>query len=151
MLHAALPLTSLISIITVRNEVAKVIFSQACVCPRGGGVSAPRGGVCSGDCLLLEGVCLVWGVSQHALRQTPTGKIRLLLRTVRILLECILIDNATIAEADLYNFCICNLDSLNIPPKNRHVAGRYCSHRCLSLHEDGEGEGWGRVSLVPCP
>ena len=37
-------------LITGRNEVlAKVIFSQACVCPQGGGVPAPnfRGGACS--------------------------------------------------------------------------------------------------------
>ena len=40
------------NVVTVRNEVAKVMFLQACVCPQGGGVcsggvSAPRGGVCS--------------------------------------------------------------------------------------------------------
>ena len=38
------------TIITVRNEVAKVMFLQACVCPQGGGV-------CS------QGGCLLWGVS----------------------------------------------------------------------------------------
>ena len=68
------------------NEVVKVMFSQACVCPRGGvpgpgggacswggvcswgwsrGVSVP-GGVCSEGCLLCGGVCsggcLLWGV-----------------------------------------------------------------------------------------
>ena len=36
-------------IITVRNEVAKVMFSQACVCRRGGGgVSGPGGCVVPG-------------------------------------------------------------------------------------------------------
>ena len=58
-----------------------VCFLGGCVCS--GGVSAPRGGGCllwEGG--LLQGVCLVWGVysggvclvpgvSQHALRQTP--------------------------------------------------------------------------------
>ena len=42
--------------VTIRNEVAKVMFSQACVCPWGGGVPGP------GVCLLLRG-CLVRGVS----------------------------------------------------------------------------------------
>ena len=81
---------------TVRNEVAKVMFSQACVCPPGGvpgpgrclvpgavcswggllpGVPGPRGsapggawsgGVCSGGVVV---------VSQHALRQTPSGEM----------------------------------------------------------------------------
>ena len=63
------------TIITVRNEVAKVMFSQACVCPRGGGVSAPGGclvwgGVWSRGCLLLRGSGGEL-VSQHAMRQTP--------------------------------------------------------------------------------
>ena len=44
----AVSITSNNRIITVRNEVAKVMFLQACVCPQGGclllgGVSAPRG------------------------------------------------------------------------------------------------------------
>ena len=43
-----------ISLNTVRNEFAKVMFSQACVCPQGG-LPGPRG------CMVL--VCLVWGVS----------------------------------------------------------------------------------------
>ena len=34
-----------------------------------GGVSG-LGGICSGGCLLPGGICS-WGVSQHALRQTP--------------------------------------------------------------------------------
>ena len=33
----------------------------------------------------------IWGVSQHALRQTPPPSRRLLPRAVRILLECILV------------------------------------------------------------
>ena len=50
-----------------------------------GGVSAPRGG-------LLPGVPGPGGfVSEHALRQTTPRERRLLLRTVRILLECILV------------------------------------------------------------
>ena len=80
------------------------------------GESAPRGCAWSGGCLiggvcassggcLVQGGCLVWGVcfgggcawsgglvSQDALRQTPSPRERwLLLRTVRILLECILV------------------------------------------------------------
>ena len=59
-------------IITVRNEVAKVMFLQAYVCPQGGGVcsrgvSAPRGGVSAPT---VGGL-----VSQHALRQTPPGEM----------------------------------------------------------------------------
>ena len=54
-----------VSFVTVRNEVAKVMFLQVCVCPRGGGLllgvpcprgSAPGGGVPgSGGCLVLGG------------------------------------------------------------------------------------------------
>ena len=69
---------------------------RGCLLP--GGVSAPRGclllgGVSApgGQCLLLGGVCSQ-GVSHHALRQTPPPRERrLLLRTVRVLLECILV------------------------------------------------------------
>ena len=73
-----LPLASKIisNIITVRNEVAKVMFLQACVCPQGGEVPGPEGeglvpggvcswGVCSGGegvCSGGEGVCSWWGV-----------------------------------------------------------------------------------------
>ena len=74
--------TELNHFITVR---AKVMFSQACVCP-GGGCLLPGGGG--------EGVCSRggWLVSQHALRQTPPPPDRrLLLQTVLILLECILV------------------------------------------------------------
>ena len=58
-------------LVTVRNEVAKVMFLQACVCPQGGacsGGSAPGGCVCSGECLLPGGVCsqglsAIWGAA----------------------------------------------------------------------------------------
>ena len=56
------------------------------------------GGVCSGGCVPRGvpglGRCVPGPgglVSQHALRQTPPPERRLLLRTVRILLECILV------------------------------------------------------------
>ena len=78
----------LILVITVRNEVAKVMFLHACVCPQGRG-SAPEGCLLEGGCLvlgvggLLQGVpgpggCLLLGrlVSQHALpppRETATA------------------------------------------------------------------------------
>ena len=53
-------------IITVRNEVAKVMFLQVSVCPRGGGawsdgVSAPRGVPGLGE-VSASGGCLLWGV-----------------------------------------------------------------------------------------
>ena len=32
-------------IVTVRNEVAKVIFLQACVCPQGGGPASVHAGI----------------------------------------------------------------------------------------------------------
>ena len=131
---------SVVYLITVRNEVAKVIFLEACVCPRGGacllqgdlvpgGVSGPRGVSARGGsasrgsllwgCLLrgglvLGGGCLLqgmsalgglvlggWGMSAprrvgipactEADNPPPPWERRLLLRTVRILLECILV------------------------------------------------------------
>ena len=96
------------SFVTVRNEVGKVMFLQVSVCPRGGGSwsggawsgvcawswGVPDPGGCSRGCLFL-GECLLGGglVSQHALRQNPPPPRErwLLLRTVRILLECILV------------------------------------------------------------
>ena len=49
---------------TVRNEAAKVMFSQACVCLRGGGVPGP-GGLVLGGCMLpggfLVGGCMLLG------------------------------------------------------------------------------------------
>ena len=113
-------------IFTIRNEVAKVVFLQECVCPQRGtwsrGVSAPggcllQGGVCSGGawswrvpglgggvfapegCLLLGVGCLVpggsaprgVGIPACTEADPPPRERRLLLRTVRILLECILV------------------------------------------------------------
>ena len=75
-------MNSVSQIITVRNEVAKVMFLQVSVYPQRG-VPGP------GGCLVLGGaesrevpgpggcVCLVLGggvVSQHALRQNPPGE-----------------------------------------------------------------------------
>ena len=94
--------------ITVRNEVAKVIFLQVCVCPRGGeggawssggawsrgawsgGVSAP------GGCLVLGGLGpggtrSGGGVGIPVCTEADPRERRLLLRTVRILQECILV------------------------------------------------------------
>ena len=72
-------------IITVRNEVAKVMFLQVSVCPRGG-VSAP-GGAWSRGVYLVPG-----GAGIPACTEADPPRERwLLLRTVRILLECILI------------------------------------------------------------
>ena len=64
-------------IITVRNEVAKVMFLQVSVCPRGGGIPA----------------CLAAGLRGGGIPACPSppASRRLLLRTVRILLECILV------------------------------------------------------------
>ena len=96
-------------LITVRNGVAKVMFLQACVCPRGGvpdqvhppgtrftswarytptpGVDTPP------DQVHPSGP----GTPPRT-RYTPLGpgtppQIRLLLRTVRVLLECILVSS----------------------------------------------------------
>ena len=55
---------------TVRNEVAKVMFLQACVCPQGGEVCLVPGGLLRGGSA-PGGVCSGGVVSQHALRQTP--------------------------------------------------------------------------------
>ena len=97
------------NVVTVRNEVAKVMFLQASVCPQGGclvpGGCLLRGSVCSwgvstwGGCLLLGG-CLLqggwvsaprgWYPSMHWGRHPPQER-QLLLQMVCILLECILV------------------------------------------------------------
>ena len=67
------PLSPIFFIFTVPNEVAKVMFLQVCVCPRGGdlpglggvwsrGVSVPGGAWSQGGCL-LTGEYLVLEVS----------------------------------------------------------------------------------------
>ena len=98
------------TIITVRNEVAKVMFLQVCVCPKGGrripaclaggipaclstglqGVPAP-GGACSGGACSQGGVPAPRGYLPPGGGETPPTSRRLLLQTVRILLECILV------------------------------------------------------------
>ena len=74
----------LILVITVRNEVAKVMFLHACVCPQGRG-SAPEGclleggawswgwGVCSRGCLVPGGVCS-WGGWYPSMHSLPPGE-----------------------------------------------------------------------------
>ena len=95
---------------TVRNEVAKVMFLQVCVCPEGRGwyPSMPcrwcRSMPCSrspGECLLRRGYACSGGACSGGgacsqgdvfVEETPPpASRRLLLRTVRILLECILV------------------------------------------------------------
>ena len=61
-------------LVTVHNKVAKVMFSQASVCPQGGAVPAQGGGL--PQVVSAPRVVGVPGsggglVSQHALRQTP--------------------------------------------------------------------------------
>ena len=56
----------------------------------GGSRSTPKGGLQAHTQGVSPGPHL-GGVSQHALRQTPPPSRRLLLRAVRILLECILV------------------------------------------------------------
>ena len=74
------------------------MFLQVCVCPQGGvpgsggcawswGGAWSQGGSVPGGCLVLGG----WYPSMHWGR--PPWERRLLLRTVRILLECILVLN----------------------------------------------------------
>ena len=73
-------------IFTVRNEVAKVMFLQVSVCLSTGGGGS--GGVCSwGGYLVWGGV----GIPACTEADTPPPERRLLLRTVRILLKCILV------------------------------------------------------------
>ena len=84
-----IPVFSGLFVITVRNEVAKVMFSQACV-HRGEGAwswggSAP-GGVGIPACTEADPL----GADTPRTRHPPRER-RLLLRTVRILLECILV------------------------------------------------------------
>ena len=110
-------------LITVRNEVAKVMFLQACVCPQGGcllrggaprgcllqgdvcsrgvstlggvrsrTVSAPGGCLLPGGCLPPLGVCSGGSAPGGVCSAFPRER-RLLLLRVRILLECILVEN----------------------------------------------------------
>ena len=82
---------------TVRNEVAKVMFSQVSVCPQGVcSRGASYGGPGPGG--LIPWGCLVWGVCSGGgggvpacTEADPPRERRLLLRTVRILLECFLV------------------------------------------------------------
>ena len=72
-----------------------------------GGVVSKRalqGGACSGGCLLGGGVPARGGV----VVETPPGSRRPLLRTVRILLECILVRNSTssIFSTLIENICL---------------------------------------------
>ena len=63
-------------IITVRNEVAKVMFLQVCVCPQGGGIPGCLAtGVRGGGCL-FGGVCS-WGAGIPACTETepPPGEM----------------------------------------------------------------------------
>ena len=67
--------------------------------PGGRGVPVPGGGSAPGGCLLPWGVCsgagcLLWGGCLFR------GKRRLLLRTVRILMECILVQTALLFQDD---------------------------------------------------
>ena len=90
-----------------QTKFAKVMFSHVSVCPQRGGSPGPHLGGVEGSGLgggvsrpTPRGVSRPTpggvsrptprGVSQHALRQTPPSR-RLLLRAVRILLECILV------------------------------------------------------------
>ena len=64
------------SVITVRNEVAKVMFLQVSVCPQGGGgiLACLAGGIPA--CLAARGVLsqhALQVVSQHALQQVSRG------------------------------------------------------------------------------
>ena len=80
-------------IITVRNEVAKVMFLQVCVCPQGGGIpgclvtGVGGGGACSGGSAPGGGA----GIPACTETEPPPRERWLLLRTVRIPLECILV------------------------------------------------------------
>ena len=95
-------------VITVRNEVAKVMFLQACVCPHGGVSTSMHAGIPpqsrhpsgSRHTPLPPG-------SRHPPEQTPPGRDGDCcgLRTVRILLECILV---------LKNYIFCKISIKNL-------------------------------------
>ena len=75
--------------ITVCNKVAKVMFLQVCVCPRG--VPGPGGGGSAPGGCPLRGVPGRGGWYPSMQWGRPPRERRLLLRAVRILLECILV------------------------------------------------------------
>ena len=119
-------LCSIVVIITVRNEVAKVMFLHVSVIlsTGGGGAWSPGGagsqgrgvpglgGVCSQGVSALggvpgwvgvlrggawsEGVSAPRGCIPACTEADPPGERRLLLRTVRILLECILVNRVVL-------------------------------------------------------
>ena len=74
-LHRLITCCALFSFVTVHNEVAKVMFLQACDCPQGGGGVVCSGRVSVGGGSVL-GRCLLPGVSASGgvcsvLRQPP--------------------------------------------------------------------------------
>ena len=100
-----------------------------------GGMPAPEGGVPASEGGLLSGGLLsggwgsgvgvedgAWSRGVPGPRGVPGGDPpgRLLLRAVRILLECILV-------------------SITFLPAANKVAGRQCFHRCLSVQLGGVG------------
>ena len=83
-------------IFTVHNEVAKVMFLHVCVCPQGGSTWAgipPEPGTPPEDQVHPPGTRYSRRDQVHppGTRYTPPHSRRLLLRTVRILLERILV------------------------------------------------------------
>ena len=76
--------------VCVLSQHALQVVSQHALQQVSRRVPGPGGGVCLGGCL-VQGICSHRGLLQGgALRQTPQGK-RLLLRMIRIPLECILV------------------------------------------------------------
>ena len=82
--------------ITVRNEVAKVMLLQVCVCPQWGGSASVHAGIPTPrppGADTPSGPDTPPDQAPPESRHPPPRERRILLRTVRILLECILVAN----------------------------------------------------------
>ena len=103
--------------------------SVGCLVPgvSGPGVPGPRDVyVWSGRCVCSWGVPGPWWlVSQHALRETPQERL-LLLRTVHILLECILVSHVSVilpGGGSYYLWCTGGNPLKPSPPHGSHFSG----------------------------
>ena len=108
---------NLLYLLPSATKLRRLCFHRRVSVHGGGGVvSGPgrclvQGGCMVGGCLGPGGArswgCLVRGglVSQHALRQTPPGERRPLLWTVRILLECILVEIEMRISPNIHLLC----------------------------------------------
>ena len=150
------------AIITVRNEVAKVMFLQAFVCSQGGGWG------CLPQCMLgyhtpqsrhppgsryPPGADPPTGADTPQLgADTPLPEIRPLLRTVRILLECILVCNMLLTHTHTNaTICFSEKESFSYTFISNTVCGTSVLH--IVLNESNcrlkfiETCGWGILAV----